>query len=98
MARITVSAGWAAISSCVKKGIQPQGDAQLGELAFIPLHQVKDLRPARLLPGQPELPADLRQSFNDFNAVPTFGGGAGGLQPGRTGADDQQHCGAWRRA
>ena len=76
------------MSAFVEEGVQPKLDAEFGKLAFVPVHEVKDLGAARLHSSKAELAADDGQSLNDFNAVTAFGGGAGGLQPCGAGADD----------
>ena len=66
-----------------------QGDAELFELAFIPVHQIQDLAAAGLQTGEAELPADPRLGLMYLNPVATFGGCARGFQPCRAGADDE---------
>jgi hypothetical protein len=48
VARITVSAGWAAISSSSRKVFSRSVTPSFVELAFVPVHQVQDLCPPRL--------------------------------------------------
>ncbi len=69
-------------------GVQHDADLQLCKLAFVPAHQVGDLAAPWLQTGKAELAADLRCCLHQRDAMAAFGGGAGGLQPGRTGTDD----------
>ena len=70
-----------------------EADLKFLELAFVPVEQVEDLRPARLFARQPELPADTGLRLEQIDAVAALGGGAGGLKPGRTGAHDDDMAG-----
>ena len=74
------------------RGVQPDDDLELRELALVPVDEVEDLRAPRLHPGEAELPAEPGRGLGEGDPVAALRRDPGRLQPGRPPAHDEDRA------
>ena len=77
---------------------EPDIDVGLGELALVVRDQLGDLGPHRRMPGEAQLTAELVRRFVEHDLVAGERADPGGLQPGRSAADDDDPRGSLHAA